>query len=202
METKVTPQEKPPFLSLKISQTSTTPKSMWYNKLFSVETVSVISTPCACRVFYVQYLLRALLGKVLHTFLLSIVREFLRLLSGDKQLGLLSSSFRNSVAKGGVADKFGTMDCKQRKRVRKNEKVMGHVSHANVQWKKQREFPLCITVVRKILKRSASWEVYKYWGRPTGLRERWIERGGEGREKGRNKGIPLLFPFLPCLFDA
>ena len=71
--------------------------------------------------FYVQYLWsrRAFLGKVLHTFLLSIVREFLRLLSGGKQLGLLSWSFRNSVAKGGVADKFGSMDCKQTKRVTK-----------------------------------------------------------------------------------
>ena len=67
----------------------------------------------------VQYLLCAFRGEVLHTFLLSIVREFLRLLSGGKQLGLLSSSFRNSVAKGGVADRFGSMDCKQREHVRK-----------------------------------------------------------------------------------
>ena len=116
METTVTPQGKPPFLNFMISQT-------WGDyteiKLFSVQTVSVTSTPCACRVFYVQNPLRAFLRKVLHTFLLSIVREFLRLLSGGRLLGLLSSSFRNSVAKGGVADKFGTMDCKQRKRVRK-----------------------------------------------------------------------------------
>lgn len=130
MATTVTSQGKPPFLSFLISQTLTTPKSIWYNKLFSVRTVSVSSTPCAWRVFYVQYLLCIFLGKVLHTFLSSIVREVLRLLSGGKLLGLLSSSFRNSVAKGGVADKFGNMDCKQRKRVRNKN---GHVSHPKVQ---------------------------------------------------------------------
>lgn len=79
---------------------------------------------------------------MLHTFLVSIVREFLRLLSGGKQLGLLSSSFRNSVAKGGVADRFGSMDCKQREHVRKNEKVMGHVSRSKSTVKKATRIPV------------------------------------------------------------
>lgn len=72
---------------------------------------------------------------------------------------------------------------------------MYHVQ--KVQWKSN-ENPCFASLWRgKSEKRSASWEGYKKRGRPTSLRERWKERGGEGKEKGRNNGIPLLFPFPP-----
>lgn len=200
METTVTLQGKPPLLSLMISQTwGGLHWNQYGNTNCSLFIQFQLSRRHVLTVFvYVQYLLRAFLGEVLHTFLLSIVEEFLRLLSGGKQLGLLSSSFRNSVAKGGVADRFGSMDCKQREHVRKKWKGYGTCITFKKYSEKSNENPCFASLWRgKSEKRSLSWEGYKKRGRPTSLRERWKEWGGEGREKVRNNGIPLLFPFPP-----
>lgn len=148
----------------------------------------------------VQYLLRAFRGEVLHTFLVSIVREFLRLLSGGKQLGLLSSSFRNSVAKGGVADRFGSMDCKQREHVRKKWKGYGTCITFKKYSEKSNENPCFASLWRgKSEKRNASWEGYKKRGRPTSLRER---KGRWGKGEGEKQWNSPPLPLSPSLFDA